>query len=138
MGDNVFYRLIIFLVGTVIFIVYVKDFIKEIKTWWEIKPSIKDNMIDAIVIRHIPCMNGDVKPVLVYRVDAIESEYIYHFYCNPKQYPIGESKLLKCSLKSELAYDRKDLLKSLLYFMLGICFGGGAMVIVVYAFLLGI
>ncbi|MDE5965248.1 MAG: hypothetical protein K2G89_00220 [Lachnospiraceae bacterium] len=99
---------------------------KEIKRIKEIKVKSSDGYIKAVVVDSASTLDltSDVKPILQYTVGGIDKKYIYHFNCNPKQYPIGKEVKLRLSEDSGLAYDRKDLVKSLVEHLLVIMFFG--------------
>lgn len=100
-----------------LFVLFVNfiELIKEIKEIRKIKVTRNDKEIKAVVIDSLPYITRDIRPILRYVVEGIEKKYIYHFYYNPKKYPIGKEMTLKLSEDSSLAYDRMDLAKAFIY-----------------------
>ena len=51
-------------------------------------------------------------------MDGIDKKYIYHFCYSKKNFQIGKELTLQFSEESRLAYDRKDLVKALVFQLL--------------------
>ena len=98
-----------------ILLVNLIDLIKEVKEIKKIKVKLKDRNIRAVVVDFLPYITADIRPILQYTVEGIDKKYIYHFYYNKKNFPIGKEVILHYSEESRLAYDRKDLVKALAY-----------------------
>ena len=96
--------------------------IKILKEFNEIEMSSKDRDIKAIVVDAYVFMTGDIRPVLMYKVNGKDKKYVYHFYHKLKEFPIGKEVNLKLSNSSGLAYDKNDLLQGLLFVLFGTIF----------------
>ena len=96
--------------------------IKILKEISEIKMSSADRDIKAIVVDAYVFMTGDIRPVLTYTVNEKDKKYVYHFYHNLKEFPIGKEVNLKLSNISGMAYDKKDLIQRLLFDLFGTIF----------------
>lgn len=64
--------------------------IKILKEISEIKMSSADRDIKAIVVDAYVFTTGDIRPVLTYTVNGKDKKYVYHFYHNLKEFPIGK------------------------------------------------
>lgn len=103
------------LLAAFILLVNLNELIKEIKEIKKIKVKLRDRNIRAVVVDFLPYITADIRPILQYTVEGIDKKYIYHFYYNKKNFPIGKEVVLHYSDESRLAYDRMDLVKALAY-----------------------
>lgn len=104
----------------------------------EINWSSDDDFIKATVVDWHYIYAGDVQPVVSYWVDGEEKKYEYIYFYNRKDFPIGKEIYLKFSKRSGLAYDKKDLIKGLLWMIFGILFFGMGVILGIIAVFLNI
>lgn len=90
-------------------------FCKKIIETKKIKISSNDKDIKAKVIGGHLFITGDIRPILLYRINEEEKEYTCRFYYSVKKYPIGKEVDLKISTISGLAYIKNDLIKDFVF-----------------------
>ncbi|MCM1500845.1 MAG: hypothetical protein NC124_20495 [Clostridium sp.] len=105
-------KLVLFLASALIVLEYLSLLAKEIVQFLRIKSDDID--VNATVINLVPHLTGDVQPILQYNIDGSTKAYIYHYYCSPERYSIGDEVTIKLSRKSGFVYVKEDLLKGLL------------------------
>ena len=106
------------LLAAFILLVNLNELIKEIKEIKKKKVKLNDTNIKAVVVDFLPYVATDIRPILQYTVDGIDKKYIYHFCYSKKNFQIGKELTLQFSEESRLAYDRKDLVKALVFQLL--------------------
>lgn len=116
-------RIILIVFGSLFFgILDTYFFVKKIIDTKEIKISPNDEDIKAKVIGWDLFITGDIRPILLYRINGEEKRYTCRFYYSTKKYPIGREVDLKISKISRLAYDKKDLRKDFFFHLFRILY----------------
>lgn len=96
-----------------IFIRFLGLFITSINQYFNAKDN--DEQIRAKVISVIPNPLGEVQPVLEYYVNDQHRIYIFHNFFSMDEISVGDEITINLSKKNGLAYDKKDLIKGILY-----------------------
>lgn len=97
-------------------------FIRKIIETKNIKMESDDGNIKAKVIGGHLFITGDIRPILLYKINGAEKRYTYRFYYNAGNYPVGQEVDLKLSKISGLAYDKSDIIKDLIFITIRILF----------------
>lgn len=90
-------------------------FINKLIETKKIKISSNDKDIKAKVVGGHLFITGDIRPILLYKINEEEKEYTCRFYYSAKKYPIGKEVDLKISMISGLAYIKNDLIKDFIF-----------------------
>lgn len=127
-------KILLFPFAVVESLFYIKELKKEIERIKTIKIGFQDENIEAIVIGFLYFRMDSVKPILQYTINGIQKQYTYHFCCSSSKYLKGEKVVLKISKESELAYDKTDIIKAILFDLMGAAFGIAYLIITVWNF----
>lgn len=115
----------------------IKMLLLRINEFKKYKISADDGKIKAVVVGHNAAYKGDICPIVSYVVDGNEKQYEYSFYHFEKEFPIGKEVDLKLSKASGLAYNKKDLIQGIVFWLFFTFFcSAGVLVGIVYIFLI--
>lgn len=90
--------------------------IKKIKDLTQIRMGKNDEtIVGKVVGKRVYLPTGDIHPVVLCNVKGVEVSYVYRYIYNENKYPMGKEVLLKISSVSGLPYDKKDMIKDIMF-----------------------
>lgn len=105
-------KLLLLFSSCIVFLGFLNILVKSIIELLNTKAD--DTDIRATVVSIVFHTAWNVQPILQYEMDGIVKKYIYHCYCSPDKYSVGDEVHLKFSEKNASAYDKEDLIKGVL------------------------
>ena len=100
---------------------------KKIKDLTQIRMGKNDEtIVGKVVGKRVYLPTGDIHPVVLCNVKGVEVSYVYRYIYNENKYPMGKEVLLKISSVSGLPYDKKDMIKDIMFhvfFLFFFCMG---------------
>lgn len=89
---------------------------KKIKDLTQIRMGKNDEtIVGKVVGKRVYLPTGDIHPVVLCNVKGVEVSYVYRYIYNENKYPMGKEVLLKISSVSGLPYDKKDMIKDIMF-----------------------
>ena len=89
---------------------------KKIKDLTQIRMGKNDEtIVGKVVGKRVYLPTGDIHPVVLCNVKGVEVSYVYRYIYNANKYPMGKEVLLKISSVSGLPYDKKDMIKDIMF-----------------------
>ena len=89
---------------------------KKIKDLTQIRMGKNDEtIVGKVVGKKVYLPTGDIHPVVLCNVKGVEVSYVYRYIYNENKYPMGKEVLLKISSVSGLPYDKKDMIKDIMF-----------------------
>ncbi len=111
--------------------------LKKIKYISELQMSSDDKMIKGKVIgKNLFLLTGDIHPIVQCNINGSEVTYTYRYFYSEKKYPIGTEVELKVSEISGLPYDKKDLVKDMIFTVFSLFFFSSILVACLYVILI--
>lgn len=115
---------------------YIYFFIKKIKYIRQIQMRRGDKIIKGNIVENkIFLLTGDVHPIVSCDINGSERIYKYRYFYNEKKFPIGKEINLSISQISGLPYDKKDLIKDMVFYLFFSVFCILSLVVELYVFL---
>lgn len=110
--------------------------LKKIKYISELQMSSDDEMIKGKVIeKKLFLLTGDIHPIVQCNIDGSEVTYTYRYFYSENKYPIGTEVALRVSKISGLPYDKKDLVKDMMFTVFSLFFFSSILMVGLYVIL---
>ena len=98
--------------------------------------SSDDEMIKGKVIgKKLFLLTGDIHPIVQCNINGLEVTYTYRYFYSEKKYPIGTEAALMVSKISGLPYDKKDLVKDMIFSVFCLVFFSSILIVGLYVIL---
>lgn len=111
--------------------------LKKIRYISELQMSSKDEIIKGTVIgKKTFLLTGDIHPIVQCNINGSEVTYTYRYFYSEKKYPIGTEVELRVSKISGLPYDKKDLVRDMIFIAFSLLFFSSILVACLYVILL--